>query len=216
MDAAALDGGCHLETKIEAARGDREQGIEAFLAQNDGEGWTLPETLCLADYGLGHDERAQHSQPVARRPGPRFYDWQRAPSAEESWRECHLHARNLLRAHDYPLLLADLMECRVADGEDYLNLLTDTFIRALTGEDGYLTLLLDTRARNALDEAAPGIRSVRRVLLGGPKSTKPKPFGREIKGGLRCSRIPNPWADVRRIPILRSDRCRFERSSTVQ
>ena len=61
------------------------------------------------------------------------------------------------------------MERRVADGEDYLNLLTNSFPRALTGEDGYLTLLLDIRARNALDEAAPGIRSVRRVLLGGPK-----------------------------------------------
>ena len=42
------------------------RAFEAFLAQNDGEGWMLPETLRLADYGLGHDERAQKNpQPVA-------------------------------------------------------------------------------------------------------------------------------------------------------
>ena len=42
-----------LEAKIEASNGNREKGIEAFLAQNQGEGWLLPETLRLADYGLG-------------------------------------------------------------------------------------------------------------------------------------------------------------------
>ncbi len=84
-----------LEAKIDACGGDREMGIEAFLNQNDGEGWMLPETLRLADYGLGHDERAKVPQPVASRLGPRFYDWQLAQTAEESWRECELHARNL-------------------------------------------------------------------------------------------------------------------------
>ena len=67
----------------------------------------LPETLRLADYGLGHDERAKQPQPVASRLGPRFYDWQLAQSPEESWRECHLHARNLLGEEGYKQLLAD-------------------------------------------------------------------------------------------------------------
>ena len=93
-----------LEAKIEAAGGDRERGIHAFLAQNDGEGWLLPETLRLADYGLGHDDRAQHPQPVASRLGPRFYDWQLAQSADEASRECHLHARNLLGEFRYEAL----------------------------------------------------------------------------------------------------------------
>jgi hypothetical protein len=84
-----------LEEKIRAAGGDRDRGIEAFLEQNDGEGWMLPETLRLADYGLGHDDRAQHPQPVASRLGPRFYDWQLAQTAEESWRECEVHTKNL-------------------------------------------------------------------------------------------------------------------------
>jgi hypothetical protein len=84
------------------------QGIEAFCNQNDGEGWILPETLRLADYGLGHDDRAEQHQPVRESFGPRFYDWQLAQSAEESWRECHLHARNLLGAEGYQALLEEL------------------------------------------------------------------------------------------------------------
>ncbi len=84
-----------LEAKIGACGGDREKGIEAFLNQNDGEGWMLPETLRLADYGLGHDERAKVPQPVASRLGPRYYDWQLAQTPEESWRECEIHARHL-------------------------------------------------------------------------------------------------------------------------
>lgn len=97
-----------LEQKIRACGGDRDAGIEAFLNQNHGEGWMLPETLRLADYGLGHDERAQHPQPVASRLGPRFYDWQLAQTNEESWRECHLHARNLLGEAGYRQLLAEI------------------------------------------------------------------------------------------------------------
>jgi hypothetical protein len=97
-----------LESKIREHNGDRDAGIAAFLAQNDGEGWLLPETLRLADYGLGHDDRAKEHQPVASRLGPRFYDWQLAQTAEESWRECHLHARNLLGEEGYQKLLADI------------------------------------------------------------------------------------------------------------
>jgi hypothetical protein len=90
-----------LEEKIRDCGGDREKGIVAFLNQNGGEGWMLPETLRLADYGLGHDERAMHHQPVASQLGPRFYDWQLAQTAGESWRECRLHARNLLGEAGY-------------------------------------------------------------------------------------------------------------------
>jgi hypothetical protein len=97
-----------LEEKIRACDGNREEGIKLFLSQNDGEGWMLPETLCLADYGLGHDDRANRPQPVASRLGPRFFDWQLAQSPEESWRECHLHARNLLGETGYQQLLNDI------------------------------------------------------------------------------------------------------------
>ena len=85
-----------LESKISAANGNRAKGVHDFFTQNEGKGWLLPETICLADYGLGSDDRARRSQPVASRLGPRFYDWQLSQSGEEVWREWHLHARNLL------------------------------------------------------------------------------------------------------------------------
>lgn len=97
-----------LQEKIAACGGDVAKGIEAFCSQNDGEGWMLPETLRLADYGLGHDDRAREPQPVRQCFGPRFYDWQLAQTPEESWKECHLHARNLLGPDGYQSLLDEL------------------------------------------------------------------------------------------------------------
>ena len=141
-----------LESKIAAAGGDRQKGIEAFLGQNHGEGWMLPETLRLADYGLGHDERAEHPQPVASRLGPRFYDWQLVQSAEESWRECHLHARSLLGTREYALLLVEQIERSAAAGEEYLALLKDGYTRKLLGDAGYVTVLFEIRARSVVDE----------------------------------------------------------------
>ncbi len=72
-----------------------EVGISEIFSMNDGEGWMLPDTLRLADYGLGHDDRAKEPQPVAARLGPRFYDWQLQQSAGESWDECKRHAELL-------------------------------------------------------------------------------------------------------------------------
>ena len=52
----------------------------------------LPETLRLADYGLGHDDRAKVHQPVAARMGDRFLPWQIEGTPEESWAECERSA----------------------------------------------------------------------------------------------------------------------------
>ncbi|MFC1761193.1 Eco57I restriction-modification methylase domain-containing protein [Planctomycetota bacterium] len=97
-----------LQEKIDAYDDDMAAGIEAFCNQNGGEGWMLPETLRLADYSLGHDDRAGEYQPVRECFGPRFYDWQLAQSPEESWRECQVHARNLLGEEGYQRLLAEI------------------------------------------------------------------------------------------------------------
>lgn len=70
-------------------------GLEAFLAQNNGEGWLLPETLRLSDYGLGHDDRARHPQPVASQFGDRFLPWQLSEDVDQSWEECRRHAENI-------------------------------------------------------------------------------------------------------------------------
>jgi len=95
-----------LKAAIENRGGDKEQGIADFCTQNDGEGWMLPETLRLADLGLGHDERAQHPQPVREKMGDRFLPWQLSQSVEESWAECERHARNLLGAAGFAALKA--------------------------------------------------------------------------------------------------------------
>jgi hypothetical protein len=73
----------------------QQLGVEQFLELNDGRGWSLPETLRLADYGLGHDEKAKEHQPVAAALGPRFYPWQLSQSIEDSWEECERHAEIL-------------------------------------------------------------------------------------------------------------------------
>ena len=70
-------------------------GLDGFLSQNDGEGWMIPETLRLADYGLGHDDRAKEHQPVASQLGPRFLPWQLEQRVEESWEECARHAERI-------------------------------------------------------------------------------------------------------------------------
>lgn len=70
-------------------------GLETFLNLNDGEGWMLPETLTLADYGLGHDDRAKQPQPVTSRLGDRYLPWQLEGTPEQSWEECERHAENL-------------------------------------------------------------------------------------------------------------------------
>ena len=113
-----------LQRHIDSAAGDIEAGTQSFMAQNQGEGWRLPETLRLADYNLGHDDRAQRPKPVATELGPRLYDWQLAQPPEEARRETHLHARNLLGEHAYRRLLADLDQRHQAQPADHVQIPT--------------------------------------------------------------------------------------------
>lgn len=79
------------------AKHGEEEGMKRFLGTGPDDGWMLPETLRLADYGLGHDDRAQKPQPVASALGPRFYNWQLKQTPEEAWAETKRHAENLRR-----------------------------------------------------------------------------------------------------------------------
>ncbi len=88
--------------------GSRERGIAAFTQQHDGDGWMVPDTLCLADLGLGHDERARKPQPLRARLGERFLPWQLEQTPEESWAECERHARNLLGETEFRRLQREL------------------------------------------------------------------------------------------------------------
>ncbi|MBE0541980.1 MAG: hypothetical protein IH623_11380 [Verrucomicrobia bacterium] len=95
-------------------------GLDDFLALNNGEGWLLPETLRLADYGLGHDERAQQPQPVAAALGPRFLPWQLNEDVAASWEECRRHAENIraIRAKFAPVESAPIAETEIKAAED--------------------------------------------------------------------------------------------------
>lgn len=93
-----------------ATTGSRDAGIQTFCDQNDGDGWMLPETLCLADLGLtrsvdvgSYDDRARTPQPVRARMGERFLDWQLAQTPEESWAECERHAKAILEGAPAPV-----------------------------------------------------------------------------------------------------------------
>ena len=138
------------KTRAQAGISDRQPGVPGWERLRHG-GLLLDATR-LADYGLGHDERARHPQPVASRLGPRFFDWQLVRSADESSRKRHLHARNLLGSHEYAHLMVERIERRAADGEDYVGTLTDRFTRELLGDDGYGTVLYEIRSRNVADQ----------------------------------------------------------------
>jgi len=133
-----------LQQQIAACGGDVTRGIEEFCSQHDGEGWQLPETLRLADYGLGHDNRATQPQPVRACFGPRFYDWQLAQSPEESWRECHLHTRNLLGPEGYQALLDELEGKAVASDQC-----------PVAGEDKSQSATIDKQGQKLLFDTEP-------------------------------------------------------------
>lgn len=116
-----------LIAAVTAAGSTRDDAIAAFCGKptkplpriknligsiDAAEGWMLPENFRIADLGLGHYDRAAQPQPVASVLGPRFFDWQLSQDAAESWRECALHARNLLGAEGFEKLQAEL------DGRD--------------------------------------------------------------------------------------------------
>lgn len=92
----------HTVLSLVAFRDLQEKGLDTFLAQNNGDGWLIPEQLRLADYGLGHDQRAQEYQTVASRLGPRFYEWQLNEDVERSWQECAAHAALIRRIVPLP------------------------------------------------------------------------------------------------------------------
>ncbi len=97
----------HTVLSLVAFRDLQTRGFDEFVSQNEGDGWQLPQLLCLADYGLGVDERAQQSQPVALRLGSRFLDWQLDEDIERSWQECAAHAALIRRIAPQPEISND-------------------------------------------------------------------------------------------------------------
>lgn len=90
-----------LTAMIRSNGGDLDSGVCSFCDQNSGVGWVIPETLRLAEYDLGTSERRNHDQLVAPALGDRLLEPQSSQSHSDSWKECELHARNMLGERDY-------------------------------------------------------------------------------------------------------------------
>lgn len=75
----------HTTLTLVAFKHLKEVGLEQFCQED----WQLPEE-------------------VAARLGPRFLPWQLEGTPEESWAECHRHARNILGEEGYKKFLKEL------------------------------------------------------------------------------------------------------------
>ena len=74
-----------LTETIRDCGGDLSKAVKDF-APLPSRGWQLPDNLCLAEFGLGRDERAGQSQPVRSRLLEKTSSGGRADAS--SWREC--------------------------------------------------------------------------------------------------------------------------------
>ena len=102
-----------LKRTIEACSGDRDSGIQAFCEQNDGEGWMIPETISFIQRENGvleFDTPDSQTYEVRSKLGPRFYDWQLEGTPEDSWKECEMHARNILGDDEFEKFMKELEE----------------------------------------------------------------------------------------------------------
>ncbi|MEM4729073.1 MAG: hypothetical protein QXH42_04850 [Thermoplasmata archaeon] len=102
-----------LKKMIEEHGGDREKGIRAFCEQNDGEGWMIPETITYKQDEQGlivFDTPDGKTVPVRSRLGDRFLPWQLEKTPEESWKECEMHARNILGDEEFEKFMKKIEE----------------------------------------------------------------------------------------------------------
>jgi len=102
-----------LEKMIEKNGGDVEKGIQAFCEQNDGEGWMIPEKIRFIqreDGTLDFDTPDSVEYEVRSKLGPRFYDWQLEGTPEESWKECEMHARNILGDEEFEKFMEEIID----------------------------------------------------------------------------------------------------------
>lgn len=88
-------------------------GIKAFRELNNGEGWMIPEKLKFSvreDGTIDFDDPNGIEYEVASKLGPRFLDWQLEGTPEESWKECEMHARNILGEKGFEEFMNKLKE----------------------------------------------------------------------------------------------------------
>ncbi|MFA5312227.1 MAG: hypothetical protein WC375_02775 [Methanomassiliicoccales archaeon] len=88
-----------------------ENGIESFIELNDGDGWTIPDSIRFSINNnriIDFNDVCGHDYEVASRLGPRFLPWQLEGTPEESWKECEMHARNILGEEGFKQFMQEL------------------------------------------------------------------------------------------------------------
>jgi hypothetical protein len=85
-------------------------GINKFIIQNKGEGWYIPTQLGIKQLegGLIEINSSIEQYDVVSKLGPRFLSWQLDLSHEECWKECEMHARNILGEEGFKKFKKDL------------------------------------------------------------------------------------------------------------
>jgi hypothetical protein len=86
-------------------------GIKKFLEQNQNEGWLIPKKILFSitsDGRVDFDDPNGTEHEVASKLGPRYLPWQLEGTPEESWKECEMHARNILGEEGFKKFMKDL------------------------------------------------------------------------------------------------------------
>ncbi|MGD0088503.1 MAG: hypothetical protein ABSE73_01155 [Planctomycetota bacterium] len=111
----------HTTLALAGFRDLKGMGLDAFCALNGSEGWMIPnEVADPAQWALGDQgiiqlpknlTQPESADPAAQTPatdrlGPRFLPWQLEGTPEDSWKECELHARNILGDEAFKRLMA--------------------------------------------------------------------------------------------------------------
>lgn len=88
-------------------------GFDNFINLNEGDGWAIPDKLkiSLDDQGMmNFDDPNGTECEVASCLGPRYLPWQLEGTPEESWRECEMHARNILGDEGFKKFMKEMEE----------------------------------------------------------------------------------------------------------
>ena len=133
-----------LKKMIEKNEGDCDKGIKEFCEQNNDEGWMIPETISFIQREKGileFDTPDSETYEVRSKLGERFLPWQLDGTPEKSWKECEMHARNILGDEEFEKFMKDLEEGNDLTVTDVISKATSKMNKEKTDNDKQKNLL---------------------------------------------------------------------------
>ena len=107
----------------------------------------IPEKLRFSvreDGTIDFDDPNGTEYEVASKLGPRFLDWQLEGTPEESWKECEMHARNILGEKAFEEFMKRLEESSRSPNEDIsVKSVLDKAAKSTTSQPSPQASLLD-------------------------------------------------------------------------